>query len=54
MCIPGDEKCCVMVRRMAVILDILALLPNAEVVESRGSIEAHCGPFLLGVKHQWG
>lgn len=45
--VPGDEECSVMVRGMAVILDILALLPDAEVVESSGSIETHCGPFLL-------
>lgn len=52
-CAPGDEQCSVMVRGMAVVLHILALLPNAEVVEGRGSVEAHVGPFLLGEKHQW-
>lgn len=46
-CIPGDEECCVMVRGMAVILDILALLPHTEVVESGGSVEADSGPFLF-------
>lgn len=43
-----------MVRGVAVILDVLALLPDTEVVESRGSIEAHCGPFLLWMKHNCG
>lgn len=46
-CVPGDEECGVVVRGMAVILDVLALLPDTEVVESRGSIEAHCGPLLF-------
>lgn len=36
-----------MVRGMAVILDVLALLPHTEVVESGGSIEADSGPFLF-------
>lgn len=45
-CAPGDEQCCVMVRGMTVILDILCLLPHTEVVESGGSIEAHRGSFL--------
>lgn len=49
--VPGDEECCVMVRGMAVILDVLALLPDTEVVESCGSIEAHCGSFLFWIKH---
>lgn len=51
--VPGDKECSVIVRGMAVILDVLTLLPDAEVVESSGSIETHCGPFLLWVKHQW-
>ena len=50
-CAPGDEECRVVVKGMAVVLDVLALLPHAEVVESRGSVEAHCGPFLFWVKH---
>lgn len=41
-----------MVRGVAVILDVLALLPDTEVVKRRGSVEAHCGPLLLGVK-EW-
>ena len=40
-----------MVRGMAVILDVLGLLPDAEVVESGGSIKANCRPFLFGMKH---
>lgn len=36
-----------MVRGVTVILDILALLPGAEVVERCGSIEAHCRSFLF-------
>lgn len=36
-----------MVRGMAVILDVLALLPHTEVVESGGSVEADSGPFLF-------
>ena len=48
--VPRDEECGVMVRGMAVVLDILTLLPDTKVVESCGSIEAHCGPFLFRVK----
>lgn len=44
--VPGDEERRVVVRGMAVILDILALLPDAEVVKSRGSVEAHSRSFL--------
>lgn len=47
VCVPGNEESSVMVGRMAVILDILALLPDAEVVQSGGSIEAHSGSFLF-------
>lgn len=47
--VPCDKESCVMMRRVAVILDILALLPCAEVVERRGSVEAHCGSILLEV-----
>ncbi len=50
-CVPSDKECCVMVRGMAVILDILTLLPDTEVVKSRGSIEAHCRSFLFWMKH---
>lgn len=49
--VPGDEECSVMMRGMAVVLDILALLPDAEVVESCGSIEVHCGSFLIWMEH---
>lgn len=49
-CAPGDEKCCVVVRRMVVVLDILALLPDTEVVERGGSVEAHSGPLLFQLK----
>lgn len=52
--VPGDEKCCVMVRGMGVVLDVLALLPHAEVVEGGGGVETHSGPFLFGVKRQQG
>lgn len=45
--VPGDEKRGVVVRRMAVVLDVLALLPDTEVVESGGSVEVHCGSFLF-------
>lgn len=43
-----------MVRGMAVVLDVLTLLPHTEVVESRGRIEAHRGSFLpqRKTKHQ--
>lgn len=51
--VPGDEECGVVVRGMAVILDVLALLPDTEVVEGRGSVEAHCGSFLFWMKHHW-
>lgn len=40
-----------MVRGVVVILDVLALLPHTEVVQSRGSVEAHGGSFLFGTKH---
>lgn len=40
-----------MVRGVAVILDVLALLPNTEVVESGCCIEAHCGSFLFWMKY---
>lgn len=43
---PGDEQRCVMVGGMTVILDVLCLLPHAEVVESRCGIEAHHWSFL--------
>lgn len=36
-----------MVRGMAVVLDVLALLPDAEVVERRRSVEAHRRSFLF-------
>lgn len=49
--VPGDEECSVVVRRMAVVLDILALLPDTEVVQSRGSVEAHSRPFLFKMTH---
>lgn len=45
-CSPGDEQRRVVVRGVTVILDVLSLLPHTEVVESRGSIEAHRGSFL--------
>lgn len=41
-----------MVGGVAVILDILALLPGAEVVQSCGSIETHCRSFLFKVKQK--
>lgn len=43
-----------MVRGMAVVLDVLTLLPHTEVVESRGRVETHCGSFLpqRETKHQ--
>lgn len=50
--IPGDEKRGVVVRGMAVVLDILALLPHAEVVKSCGSVEAHSRSFLFITSHQ--
>lgn len=53
-CVPGDEECRVMVRGMAVILEVLGLLPHTEVVERRGGIEAHRGPFLFLVKQHCG
>lgn len=53
MQIPGYEECSVVVRRMVVILDVVALLPDTEVVQSGSSIEAHSGTFLFWVKHQW-
>lgn len=53
-CVPGDEESSVMVGGVAVVLDVLALLPHTEVVESSGSAETHCGPFLRWVKHQRG
>lgn len=43
---PGDEQRRVVVRGVAVVLDVLSLLPHTEVVESRGSVEAHRGSFL--------
>lgn len=52
--VPCNKESCVMVRGMAVILDILALLPGAEVVERCGSIKAHNRSFLFEVKHKWG
>lgn len=45
--VPGDEERGVVVGRMAVVLDVLALLPDAEVVESGGGVEAHRRPFLF-------
>lgn len=45
--VPGDEERGVVVRGMAVVLDVLALLPDAEVVKSRGSVEAHIRSFLF-------
>lgn len=50
--VPGDEQRGVVVGGMAVVLDILALLPDAEVVQSRGSVEAHGRSFLLITGHQ--
>lgn len=44
---PGDEEGRVVVRGMAVVLHILALLPDAEVVQSGGGVEAHSRSFLL-------
>lgn len=52
--IPGYEERSVVVRRMAVVLDVVALLPDTEVVQSGGSVEAHSGTFLFWVKQQWG
>lgn len=49
--VPGDEQRGVVVGGMAVVLDILALLPDAEVVQSRGSVEAHGRSFLLITRH---
>lgn len=49
--VPGDEERGVVVRGMAVVLDVLALLPDAEVVKSRGSVEAHIRSFLLITRH---
>lgn len=49
--VPGDEERGVVVGGMAVVLDILALLPDAEVVQSRGSVEAHGRSFLLITRH---
>lgn len=37
---------------ITVFLDILALLPDTEVVKRGGGVEAHCGSFLLYVKHR--
>lgn len=45
--VPGDEERGVVVGRMAVVLDVLALLPDAEVVEGGGGVEAHRRPFLF-------
>lgn len=45
--VPGDEERGVVVGGMAVVLDVLALLPDAEVVESGGGVEAHRRAFLL-------
>lgn len=50
--VPGDEERGVVVRGMAVVLDVLALLPDAEVVERRRSVEAHRRPFLFIGTHQ--
>lgn len=41
-----------MVRGVAVVLDVLALLPDAEVVERRRSVEAHRRPFLFTGTHR--
>lgn len=49
---PGDEERGVVVRGMAVVLDVLALLPDAEVVESRRSVEAHRRAFLFTRTHR--
>lgn len=49
--VPGDEERGVVVRGMAVVLDVLALLPDAEVVKSRGSVEAHSRSFLFITRH---
>lgn len=49
--VPGDEQRGVVVGGMAVVLDILALLPDAEVVQSGGSVEAHGRSFLLITRH---
>lgn len=43
-----------MVRGMAVVLEVLALLPDTEVVERRGGIEAHSGSFLFLAKPHGG
>lgn len=51
-CVPGDEESGVVMRGMAVILDILALLPRAKVVECCGSVKAHRGSFLFRVKNK--
>lgn len=45
--VPGDEERGVVVGGMAVVLDVLALLPHAEVVESGGGVEAHRRAFLF-------
>lgn len=45
--VPGDEERGVVVGGMAVVLDVLALLPDAEVVERGGGVEAHRRPFLF-------
>lgn len=45
--VPGDEEGGVMVRGVAVVLDVLLLLPGAEVVQSGGGVEAHGGAVLF-------
>lgn len=45
--VPGDEERGVVVGGVAVVLDVLALLPDAEVVERGGGVEAHRRPFLF-------
>lgn len=45
--LPGDEERGVVVGGVAVVLDVLALLPDAEVVESGGGVEAHRRAFLF-------
>lgn len=50
--VPGDEERGVVVRGMAVVLHILALLPDAEVVKSGGGVEAHSRAFLFITRHR--
>lgn len=45
--LPGDEERGVVVGGMAVVLDVSALLPDAEVVESGGGVEAHRRALLF-------